>query len=281
MVSFVQHFYERAFDSRWSVLEAARFRPEEPIGEKTDRQVCTMHYIKQRLKSAADRWIRNQAFTPVYHAGWEYQRGERFWSAMAYDPAPSILPILEQYYSKEPGEGKVAIDLGCGNSQTVSFLLKRGWTVIAVDNLPLALSLLTDKNPEAVASGQLQVVEADISTYRPDSPADLVIASDILPFIDPEKFMGIWKRIHDLCVKEKGFIAGNLFCALSGFGNDSLMYALQNMGAWVLPDKRMVQPLLTHAGYESKTCEFRHDIPGHQDHSMQFVAQKITAPAQK
>ncbi len=148
--------------------------------------------------------------------------------------------------------------------------------MVAVDNSRPALDFLAKGNSDAVASGKLKIVEADVAAFIPEAPADLVLAVDILPYIDPAKFIETWKQIHDLCVKEDGFLAGNFFRTLSDPEMAPMMNLAKEMGAWFLPDRRMVRPLLTHAGYEVKTCRFRDDFSGKEPMAMQFVAQKKT-----
>ncbi len=270
------NFYQMSFnDPNLSSKALNAWSEVSQAPEMTENTARDVGVIAQSIEGAAARWAITQALPTVSYAGVPLQR-EGLWSSMGFHPTMSVLPVLEQYYAGESGEGKVAIELGSGNSPAVPFLLQRGWKVIAVDNLYVAMAKLLMNHRTEIKSGQLQVVAADISTYQPDSPADLVIASDILPFIDPAKFMGTWKRIHDLCVKEEGFLVGNFFRSLTELKSAPLIYALQEMGAWTLPDRRMVRPLLTHAGYEIKACQFRQDIPGHDHHSIQFVAQKKT-----
>ena len=58
------------------------------------------------------------------------------------------------------------------------------------------------------------------------------------------------------------------------------MNLLKDMGAWFLPDRRMVRPLLTQAGYEIKTCKYRMDDPKikvTEQMCIQFIAQKKTS----
>jgi hypothetical protein len=57
------------------------------------------------------------------------------------------------------------------------------------------------------------------------------------------------------------------------------MNLLKEMGAWFLPDRRMVRPLLTQAGYEIKTCKYRMDEPKlklNEQMCIQFIAEKKT-----
>lgn len=117
--------------------------------------------------------------------------------------------------------------------------------------------------------------QADICEFLPEEPADLVIAADILPYIDPRKFRATWKKIHDVCVKENGIFIGNLFRAAPTPNELRMVNMMKEMGAWVLPDRRMVRPLLADAGFAIEKCTYRQDLPGPNQICIQFKAKKL------
>ena len=77
-------------------------------------------------------------------------------------------------------------------------------------------------------------------------------------------------------LKEQGILVGTLFRAAPNPKLVPIMNSLKEMGAWFLPDRRMVRPLLASAGYNIKKCVYRNDMPGEESLCMQFIAEKAT-----
>lgn len=122
------------------------------------------------------------------------------WADFAKKRFPECLPIIKEFTPSNLEQGKLAIELGCGNSPNVKFLLDNGWRVTAIDSSQPALAILTAQHKSKIDSGILKVVHADVTAYIPEEPADLVIAEDVLPFVDPSKFQDLWVNIHQLFV---------------------------------------------------------------------------------
>lgn len=80
----------------------------------------------------------------------------------------------------ESGQGRLAIDLGCGAGNETIALLQRGWRVHAVDGAPRAIEVLNERVPPDLA----QMLTTEVTFFHeallPD--ADLVFASLSLPF---------------------------------------------------------------------------------------------------
>jgi tellurite methyltransferase len=70
------------------------------------------------------------------------------------------------------GEGRAAIDLGCGAGVDALALLARGWSVTAIDKDPAALDLLRTRVP-AGSAGRIRIVCAAYAEAVL-SPADLI-----------------------------------------------------------------------------------------------------------
>lgn len=251
--------------------------PIVPMNEKTARDI---EVIWASIQGAASRWRGKQ---DVHFPGKPMDRRE-FWGFFARDHEPRSLPVFEEFIEKSDGRGKTAIDLGSGNSPAVSPLLRKGWSIIAVDTSRPSLDVLRERYPDAVASGQLTIVEDDIATFTPPAPADLVLAADSLSYMDPTQFPATWRKIHDTFIKPGGFLIGTLFRSAPTQEQLPNMNLMKEMGMWFLPDRRMVRPLLTHAGYEVKSCRYRteniFESQTGNETCIQFVAQK-TDPVQK
>lgn len=269
-------FSVRMVPDNKEVLRQIALAPnEEPVVEMNDKTARDINVIWNSIQDAATRWRGNR---DSYFPGMPADRKE-FWGAFAKDHKTSSLPVVEEFIGNSEGKGKTAIDLGCGNSPAAKLLLQRGWSVIAVDNSRSALNVLAEQNKAAIRSGQLSIIEADISTYIPSQPVDLVIAADVFSYIDPSNFRNTWIKVHDVFIKKNGFLVGSLFRSAVNQKQVPLMNLLKEMGAWLLPDRRMVRPLLTEAGYEIKTCKYRKDdseLKLDEQMCIQFIAKKTS-----
>lgn len=244
---------------------------ERPIVEMNDETARNMEVIWKSIDAAALTWLGGQdARVP----GKPTDRQE-YWGDHARSIPLAISPEVITFIQSLDGRGKTAIDLGCGKGAVTILLLQRGWKVIAVDNSGPALDFLK-KYREEQGTGQLTVVQQDVTTYLPAESVDLVIAYDILPYIDPKEFRATWAKIHDTFLKKSGLLLGTLFRKVKDHIHTNLM---KEQGAWLLPDRRMVRPLLQDAGYEIKECKFRDEGEEGQDPKeyaigIRFIAEK-------
>jgi SAM-dependent methyltransferase len=71
------------------------------------------------------------------------------WSA-GREPRPLLLAACQE---QGPGNGRMAIDLGCGDGTDALELLARGWSVTAVDATEAGLKLLSARIPAAAGIG--------------------------------------------------------------------------------------------------------------------------------
>lgn len=127
---------------------------------------------------------------------------KKLWAHFAEDSRDGgVPPLIREFADKSSGDGKFALDLGCGNSVNAMYLLVKGWRVTAIDSSKDALKIFKDRVdeicPEWIRSGRLQIVEEDITRYVPPEPVDLIVAHNILPYINPEQFETTWKKIHE------------------------------------------------------------------------------------
>jgi len=119
-----------------------------------------------------------------------------------------------------PGDGRMAIDLGCGHGTEAVELLARGWSVTAVDTSEVGLALLRTRIP-ASARHQIRVVCAsfiEVSLPR----AHLIQASYSLPFCPPQGFPVLWARIREALIPG-GIFAGQLFGTRDSWAGDPTM----------------------------------------------------------
>ncbi len=113
---------------------------------------------------------------------------------------------VEAFDGIEPGG--LAIDLGCGQGTETVELLRRGWSVLAIDAEPAAVALVS--RLVEPSGGRLTVRLASFADLTELPPARLVHAGFSLPFCPPEKFDMLWSAITDSLLPG-GLFAGQLF----------------------------------------------------------------------
>lgn len=101
-----------------------------------------------------------------------------------------------------------AIDLGCGAGNETRELLRRGWTVLAIDGEREAIEHLE----RVVPSEQRDRLQAEVMPFdRLVLPqADLIWAGLSLSFMDPSVFDGAWATIVD-ALRPGGLLACDIF----------------------------------------------------------------------
>ena len=124
-------------------------------------------------------------------------------------PWPTLLAALARFEAEASGdEPGLAIDLGCGAGRDTFELLRRGWTVLAVDGQPEAIAYIEAQTlPEWKSRLQTQVAAFE-QLQLP--PARLVNASFTLPFCEPGVFKRFWAEIVR-ALPPGGRFAGHFF----------------------------------------------------------------------
>ena len=124
-------------------------------------------------------------------------------------PRELLLRILDHLDSEEKSRRKrTAVDLGFGAGTDTLELLRRGWSVLAIDAEPAAARFLARRVPRS-RLGSLTVRTAPMEGLSLPR-ADLVYASFSLPFCDPVEFPRLWRSIRD-ALPPGGHFAGQLF----------------------------------------------------------------------
>jgi len=104
-------------------------------------------------------------------------------------PRRTLLAALERF-----GEFRgFAVDLGCGDGRDTIELLRRGWSVLAIDAEAGAIARLQKRDDLPPARKlETRVARFEASEWQ---AADLVNASFALPLLPSGEFVATWRRI--------------------------------------------------------------------------------------
>ncbi len=122
-------------------------------------------------------------------------------------PRETLLDALSRFES-ENRLGQ-AVDLGCGGGRDTIEILRRGWSVLAVDAQAAAMEALLAR-PELAEFGsrpETQIARFEEACWP---PADLINSSFALPLCPKADFLVVWQRIHD-SLTPGGRFSGQLF----------------------------------------------------------------------
>jgi tellurite methyltransferase len=117
-------------------------------------------------------------------------------------PRPTLMFALDRFAA--PG---IAVDLGCGDGRDTVEMLRRGWTVLAIDSEEEALQRLAAR-PDLSKAGRLDTMQARFEDASWPQ-ADLVNASFSLFFCAERDFAPLWPKIV-ASLKPGGRFAGQL-----------------------------------------------------------------------
>ena len=158
----------------------------------------------------------------------------KYFDTMANLPArPTLMKALERFELEEQASGKAAgltgrqaisadaavqrraIDLGCGEGRDTAELLRRGWSVVAIDGSRDGLDRVEKRVRAGCDERALTRLELVLRSFEEIGAiglpgASLVNASFALPFCPPRAFAGLWGRIVE-CLEPGGRFAGQFF----------------------------------------------------------------------
>ena len=128
-----------------------------------------------------------------------------YYDATAGRPPRRTLVAALERFGATVGD---AVDLGCGDGRDAIALLRRGWSVLAIDAEEEAIARLrarADLPPGARL--ETRVERFEVATW----PAcDLVNASFALPLCPPEDFPALWQKLVN-SLRPGGRFAGQLY----------------------------------------------------------------------
>jgi SAM-dependent methyltransferase len=121
-------------------------------------------------------------------------------------PRRTLLEALARF--APTASPRFAVDLGCGDGRDTIELLRRGWSVLAIDAESAAIERL-QRRPDLPEGAHLTCLcqRFEDATWP---EADLVYASFSLPLCPPDRFPDLWRRIA-ASLKPGGRFSGQLF----------------------------------------------------------------------
>jgi len=132
-------------------------------------------------------------------------------------PTPTLGLAIWLFEAETLHEKKrFAIDLGCGAGRDTVELLRRGWTVLAIDKQPQAMKLTNSAARKYQRNLRMRLASFEEITLP---RCDLVNASWCLPFCSPQNFDSLWKKIT-VSIRPEGRFSGHLFGIHDGWIDD-------------------------------------------------------------
>ncbi len=124
-------------------------------------------------------------------------------------PRDTLLFALDRFDSElGPDDRRFAIDMGCGNGRDTIELLRRGWSVLAVDGEQAAIDGLTSR-PDLPADAELDTLVSRFEDAELPQ-VDLINSSFALPLVPPQDFPDVWDGMVE-AVRSGGRISCQLY----------------------------------------------------------------------
>jgi tellurite methyltransferase len=125
-------------------------------------------------------------------------------------PRPTLLVALDRF----DGARGFAVDLGCGQGRDTIELLRRGWSVLAIDAAAEAIRRLASRADLPPGARLDTMAERFEDAVWPI--AQLVNASFALPLCPPSRFPTLWRKIIG-SLSPGGRFAGQLYGERDGW----------------------------------------------------------------
>jgi SAM-dependent methyltransferase len=271
----IENFFKKTFSSR-KIVGLASENEIDLLIYNTSKSILIdknagLDKIYHQIEAEAVLWRgRNKINlqTPSPYLNGPLQRIE-WWGRFAQTVGGTGLNAsLEKVIQTDKG---LALDIGCGNSESALYLLQKGWSVICLDYSEDAITVMKNRadqiNQEWLKTNQLILTCSAIENYQWPTKIDLVLASSALPYFDPQKIKSIMTNIYQN-LNPGGHFIGNFF-ASKYVG--TAMDVTREIGAWFVDDKETVGYFLNGLGYEVIECA----NGGQQNsHSVVFIAKK-------
>lgn len=131
-----------------------------------------------------------------------------YYRVTANRPPRELLVRALRLLPPATGNGRAAIDIGCGAGVECLELLRQGWSVLAIDRSAAAIAHLKRVAPRRYARRLKTRIARAERVALP--PVDFIWAGASLPFLGAREFRRLWRHIV-AALKPGGFFAGDLF----------------------------------------------------------------------
>jgi len=158
-------------------------------------------------------------------AGWR----DYYQATAGRPPRPTLCRALDLFAGV--ATARRAVDLGCGDGRDTIELLRRGWSVLAIDAEAAALARLRAR-PDLPEGAALSTRLARFEDAEWPA-ADLVNASFSLPLCARAAFPAVWRKITDSLVAG-GRFAGQLYGERDSWARDPGITIFDEAGARAL-----------------------------------------------
>jgi SAM-dependent methyltransferase len=132
---------------------------------------------------------------------------EYFARTQTNEPRKTCIMALDRFEAEGFNRGR-AVDLGCGGGRDTIEILKRGWSVLAIDRQQVAIDHLLSR-PDLPEDADLQTRVANFEAASWGS-VDLVNSSFALPLCPQDAFPEFWQRLV-ASLKPGGRFSGHLY----------------------------------------------------------------------
>jgi tellurite methyltransferase len=136
------------------------------------------------------------------------ERWARYYDAVDGAPRHTLLHALERFEASPAPAERRGVDLGCGTGRDTLELLRRGWSVLAVDSEQDGVERLL-RGLDCHLRARLETLVERIEDARWPM-VDLVNSSYALPFCESRSFDSVWGRIV-ASLRPGGRFCGQLF----------------------------------------------------------------------
>lgn len=109
-------------------------------------------------------------------------------------PRKTLLAALDAF--GDVSGDSLAIDLGCGDGRDIVEILRRGWSVVAVDAEPEALSRLAER--KLPGGERITPIVSRLEDVPLPLGVRLVNSSFAMPLCEPGRFNDLWARIREV-----------------------------------------------------------------------------------
>lgn len=108
-------------------------------------------------------------------------------------PRKTLVAALDRFGT--PSADAMAVDLGCGDGRDIVELLRRGWSVVAVDAEAEAVKRLAER--QLPGDERITAIVARMEDVPLPLGVQLVNSSFAMPLCEPARFRELWERIRE------------------------------------------------------------------------------------